>query len=1272
MISVIKSVIWGLCFVVSLVGLLADIHAQDAQPAQELQPRRERGGFDRGGFGRGGGDLGDFGGRGGFGGNRRGGGLLGEVQNEATRSEIKLTDEQLQKLQEIGESATGNREQFGELIGRMQAAESEEARNAIRDEMRAKMEETRSQAEAKMKAVLTEEQFQRLNQIRLHREGTRALGREDIQGELGLSDQQKAQLQALQDERSQRFREMGFGASEEDREKMRVEFEQKTMNILTAAQREQWQQKLGPPPADAGQARPPFSGRPGVGPGVPEQPRRRVVVEEVPDGAQSVMSFGNSGVEQPADPASSPNPVAETPTENVRLSFNFRYAPWTDVLRLFAREAKLSLDLIDVPPGTFSYYDQGSYTPREALDVLNGYLLPKGYVLVHRDDFLVCLNIDDPIPPNLIPNVLPEDLANRGRNELLTVVFPLEGVEAAQIATEINEVKGPQGKVVALTSTNSVLVTDIGSNLRRIHAMLQDVTSRPGPNEASFKAYEIKNIAATEAENLLRSVLGIGSGVANVSAGSSSSRSSSSRSATSTPITISADTRTNKLLISANTKTHLLIEEALKTIDVEGEASGFSPASNQPFLRVYSVTSADAREVVKTIDAIMPGIVVNEDGRNGKIHILASPDKHAEVENLIRQMDGLGAVTQQMTVIPLSTMDPISAAATLQTMFLKDGELAPTVEPDIYGRQLLIRGDANQILQIKGLLAQLGEDGTGQKDRSNQSRLRTFNLSGRDPEEILPLIQRMWQQKSGASIRVITPNDRGPVRDIITPGDDQTIQEQEESRKSPASTRRAPSIPLTPEVSPPQDQIRPGNVPLRTASQSTLIAQVDAKPPESSAEESSPTPSPSKSSANEISDDELLDLLERYVEQAAEKEAVTTDQPQSKTSGAPDSTAETPTSGETSPAAADVNITVMGNELLISSTSPEALNELEDLLQSTLQAIPPRTTWTVFTLQTADATEASLMLEQLLPYSNVSSTSGGGGMLGSLSGAASSLGSGLANMTGLSSIASAGQTLRIIPDTRLNALFVSGPSAQVKEVEEMLRVLDANEWPDTFRDKLTRMIPLEHADANDVLKIVKETYKVYIDPPQQQQGRGNPLAAMMGGGGRSNGRDDNSPESQVKMAVSVDTNTNHLAIWADEPLFREVESLVKSIDESAREARRTVRVVPLQNTNSSVIQSALGTLMPRVNVSSTGTRRTSSDSDNNRNDSNSNNNAPSNADQDRIRQFFEQRMRERMQQDAGGGDRSGGGRPSVSPFSGRTGGSPFGGGRPGGTRPGGR
>src|SRR5690606_12398163 len=50
-----------------------------------------------------------------------------------------------------------------------------------------------------------------------------------------------------------------------------------------------------------------------------------------------------------------------------RLRFNFKGAPYQEVLEWFAEQADLSLVLESPPPGTFNYRDSKSYTAAEAL-----------------------------------------------------------------------------------------------------------------------------------------------------------------------------------------------------------------------------------------------------------------------------------------------------------------------------------------------------------------------------------------------------------------------------------------------------------------------------------------------------------------------------------------------------------------------------------------------------------------------------------------------------------------------------------------------------------------------------------------------------------------------------------------------------------------------------------------------------------------------------------------------------------------------------------------
>ncbi|SFI48059.1 secretin N-terminal domain-containing protein [Planctomicrobium piriforme] len=1183
------------------------------------------GGFSgRGGFG---GPPGGFSGRGG--GGR--GGLLGELSNDATRAELKVTDEQKQKIDALSEAQRGNRDQFGDVMQRMQSAQTEEERNQIRDEMRKRFEEMSKQTDAQVKGILTADQAKRLDQLRLHREGPGAFGRDsELATEFGLTDEQKQKFQTLSEERMAARFAMGRGSSDEDRAKFDQEWAAKYLAVLTPEQQTKWKDRLGPPPADSAPTG--AAATPAATPAVtaPAKPRT-VIIEAVPEGAKAVASFGAPAAmnSSPADPnAPAAADVAKATDGPKKMSFNFRYAPWTEVLKMFAEEAGLSLDLNALPPGTFNYYDQGQYTATEALDILNGYLLPKGYCLIRRDEFLVCVNIDEPIPPSLVPIISTDDIDKRGRNELLTVIFPLEGVDIEQVASEVNDIKGPQGKVVGLKSTNSILVTDIGSNLRRIRNLLADVTARGGPNDITFKAYQVKNVPVSDAETIVRSLLGITVGATNVSSVTEGRRDPRSPPPAAPRVDphqarVTTDLRTNQLLVTATLGQHLLVEQALKTVDVPGDASQFSPSSTKPFLKVYNLTSSDPREVTKTIDALMPGIVVNEDARNGKIHIQASPDQHRQVEMLIAQMEGMGG-GRQMAVIPLSTLDPVSVTGTIRSMFLKEGDAAPTVEADLYGRQLMIRGTADQLTQIRTLLTQLGEDGTGQR-RDSLERVRTIPLSGRDPAELLPLIERMWTKKNGAGIRVVNPpsSGNGTAPSMSPPTSQRTPEQRHPLGDAPTTQRGSVMSPAS------------GRIPVLTAAQTTVINNDGETAPQS-----------------DLAKD--LDALLGNVESKPAAQS-------------------TPAAGNVAPSEprADVSITIMGDELVITSSDPKQLDELQDLLNQTMQALPPRITWTVFTLQAADATEAANMLKLLFPGTTVaaSSSSTSSSMFGSLGSGASSLGSSLMDMTGLGTLGST-QQLKIIPDLRLNALFVAGPAAQVREVEEMLKVLDSTSLGgDSLRDKLSRMIPINHANAQDVYNIVKEVYKNYIDPPRMQDNN-NPLAMFAAGGGGRGGRNETPPPAS-KLAIGVDTNSSNLIVWADEPLFREIEELVQSLDTAAEDARRTVRVVTLENTSSAVMQNALGSLMPQVKVSTTGSRSgsttSSTPSSGSPIPSPSSSGAPNS---DQMRQFFEQRMRDRGTGGGGTGGGQGGfggGGFGNGGFGGGMGGGGFGGGgAPGG------
>ncbi|QDT37941.1 secretin N-terminal domain-containing protein [Stratiformator vulcanicus] len=1183
---------------------------------------------------------------------QRGGGFgrpqtpLMYLRDEDVQQELGITEEQRSELMDIVSRTFSQSGNMFENFRRMRSAETDEERNRIREEIRSQMQERIKEIEVDAQRVISGGQFSRLKQIALQAQGSRAIAQEELQQELGLSEDQRSKVSELNDQRSEALRALGRDADPEESQRIRDDFDGKIQEVLTDDQKSQWKQKMGEP-SEAAQKmvqnrgggdrnRTRRGGRdedndserrgpPGSRQDVENKPESRsasrgednaqqddsaddlptgdetpVVVNtpetQVPDGAEVTASFGSDA-----------GTTGQATEETGKISFNFRYAPWPDVLRLFAEVGGLTLDLNEVPQGTFSYYDPNSYTPTEAIDVINGYLLPKGFILVRRDNFLVSVDVSEGIAPNLVPDVSLEELDNRGKNELLSVVIPLSGIDAEKAAEEAQALLGPQGTVASLSASNAIAVTDIGANLRRIRDLLEKATLREGPTDMAFRSFKVRNIPVSEAERTIRNLFGIGSGVPNVSAAASGERDRDRRrsswdrrreddgrrdqsgqaQASDPTIQIASDSRTNTLLVSATIAKLTMIEQVLQTVDVGGEGSDFvdEVKDNKPFLRVYELEEADAFEVSKTLNALMPGVVVNEDARNDLLHIFASPADQKEAEQLIRQLDGLGG-GQSVAVMPLSTADPASTALVLRSLFAGDEDRAPKIEADNFGRRIMVRGTPDQITQVRSLLTQLGENGqAGQQSLvSGKGPIRMIPLGGRDPSDLLPLIERLWNASGRANIRVVVPSDEG------------------ESRR-PSSRLEATDI---------------GSDRGPTIRSATLL--------QSTANE---TDEPDASDGDADFEDWAREIFGESPDDGAAPKSQSGGESTRPMTSSPNSTGNDEADRRSQASAPpEVTVTVRGGQLMLLSEDEDILDQLEQLVQSLMLTSKPQTQWTVFYLRTADATTSASMLQQLFPDATI----GGGLLLGSSSSA-----------DGLSPLGS-DPTVEIIPETRLNALFVRGPKQTVDRMEEVLKLLDSAELPESLRDRVPRTIPVAYADVSEVAAILKDVYADQMGDNDRgrdaNRGRGqrggngsNPFEAMLGGMQAA------SRPTEVRVSIGVDTQTSQIVVSANEATFNEISRLVETLDDSARAANRTVRVMSVNKENSLLIQQALGSVIPKVRVSTTGTPQSGrSASPSSSSSARSGDDAAAAQARDAIRQ----QMLERFRQTQGGGGRPAG------------------------------
>lgn len=77
-----------------------------------------------------------------------------------------------------------------------------------------------------------------------------------------------------------------------------------------------------------------------------------------------------------------------------------------------------------------------------------------------------------------------------------------------------------------------------------------------------------------------------------------------------------AETRLNNLLVSATPAQHKVVEEVLRVLDVDdGTGKKIPSGSSKPYLEVYTLKQADAREVAKSLGTSFPVWLSMKTGR---------------------------------------------------------------------------------------------------------------------------------------------------------------------------------------------------------------------------------------------------------------------------------------------------------------------------------------------------------------------------------------------------------------------------------------------------------------------------------------------------------------------------------------------------------------------------------------------------------------------------------------------------------------------------------
>ncbi len=442
-----------------------------------------------------------------------------------------------------------------------------------------------------------------------------------------------------------------------------------------------------------------------------------------------------------------------------RLRFNFRFQRWADVLQWFADQADLSLVIDAPPPGTFNFSDTREYTPSEAIDLLNGALLPKGYALVRRDRMLVVVDLKAGVPEGLIPRIEPDELADRGKFELVSMLFPLEGKNPEQVQTEIKPLLGPYGQAVPLPATKQLLVTTTAGSMQAIKAVIASIPVPAAPAAAApaekpeVAVYPVGSATPQAVLDVLKALL---------------------------PDTkVVFDAKTQQLNAYATPSQQAAIKKVLE------QMQGGVPEDKRPKLEVYPLDAVLADKFLPTLKGLIPEAQLTLDPVANKLIVWATAADQATLKGMVEKLQSLSAPDQarQLEVYHLDRLDPVSVIPALQTL-VPNAKL--TADPR--SRSIVALASAADQKTIKTTLEQMELPSGG----ANGPELRFYPVSEMPSPGVLAAIAQLVP-----SAQVTPEVEKRRLMVLATPAEHEIIQKTlQQTAVTPADQRQLAAYPI--------------------------------------------------------------------------------------------------------------------------------------------------------------------------------------------------------------------------------------------------------------------------------------------------------------------------------------------------------------------------------------------------------------------------------------------------------------------------------------------
>ena len=922
---------------------------------------------------------------------------------------------------------------------------------------------------------------------------------------------------------------------------------------------------------------PPGAGPPGAGPPGAETPGAETAAAKPGETPKKSEEGKSPTVKRGDEPkkAADPKELEAALNDNGRIVFRFRGQKWPDVIDWFSETARVEIDWRELPSDFLNVETPHEYSLDQTRDLLNRHLLVRGFTLVVHPGGLSVEKVAD-LNPASVPRVSPRDLASRQPNDFVKVSFKLRTAFAEDLVAELESIKSPNGKLVAMRATNRIEAMDAVGNLRDMYMVITEEELYDNTGER-VQEYKLNYTKADEVRSYLLQFLGQrdnspsgrrgggggdGGGAmammmqqqmqqqmqamqqqaamqaqqaAAAAAAGGAKRPLAPR--TLPEVRVVANTRLNSLIIHAHPRQLHLIDKFIETVDVRSDRID-SLEAHLARVQVYRLMTIDAQEIATSLEemgALEPTTKLKADTTNNALIVDGSLTDQMTIKKLVEKLDGSARRFEVLTLRRLGADQVAGSIEFLMGSGEKKKSSQSSYEMMMFGYfpsnnssrndtkdqfRVAANVEYNQVLmwcndiEFEQVQNLLVKLGEiVDPSQGGQSRVRMVEAANsEETRAFLRELQRRWPSISPNQLIIPDMTPPPEANDKSGAQSDPAGKNNPAEKNNPAGKNNGGEEPEKPRINP----IRETSVPGRSGRFQYVGAPADQE------------------RAEETRQDGGFPV--RPAGQAG---------------------------GNQTPPPVHLSIGADG-ELIIQSDDPVALQILEEILQ---REVPRAKDYEVFTLEKAPAFWVRRNLVDYFEEEEETKGGFGGEMFWPPPPRQPQERKQLGKRN----------KIKFIDDLDTNTIVVRhATSDQLETVRRLIELYDVDEPTDESKLRYQRMFHIRYHRASAIAATIKGTFPDLLgseDRAAQFQNRQQ--QENQGGADDGDKPPQRSFSSSSKLSIGVDEISNVIIVSTEgEKLMKVIEDLVDKLDRAAMPAGN-VSVVELKGLTPNVVEKAL-------------------------------------------------------------------------------------------------